>query len=1546
MQLLEKITALQEFMQDKATRQTRDGEIDSQSDFFQSMTPEILWEKAKNFISPIAEIDNAHLIELSNDSGKKVYLTVQREKVATGNVLNLYCSEINQDSFFTLDRDTELDEMVDIFCALLFPEDLSYEVTTRAYIYKPEKTVEILYFIDDFLGNYFSGADSIYENENFYIEGLAIETFLEFFLINDQKTLAPERLSKTILSDPIKKLSIDAEKIVDAISLSDNQQIALGKLIDKYDIKINNDYLNHQNSEIKNSLADFRKNLLEKLIYYAKREQVIPEAELTEMARSKLSTDLVATGLNLAESNALLDKVIQSHTQAKIGLEKSIAMTRQGVILAPALIQALNGHADSLSYMTTLITADMGVNQAYTHFIQHPVFVKRFPKSAAILTKFIHAAASPVAKILVISSFFELSEQLANSPLNSPEHQEAKALLLDNSIIFASMFAECLGLELGPGGLLLDLGITIHQLIISANYLREHYHLRTSVWDGVKFSLGFNSFVQEILMERELLRFFLTYINQFSEMLNVHFNHAILKLPKFIEAEPISIPASEFPSFLLEQIRLNPQQAISNIKYKYTVSKLTPTANAVVTLRTRFFARKIKSQTVAYWKRQYKIQDKKNLFKLSFSSQNQTIQEDNIFSQSEKKCKYLFDIPHTMCKNLLSIGLLMPEDFSIRLLMSENFCATQKACSVKPILVEDWRVLTSTSLSSHDSHGRLQAISPLSIKGALGACFSNVKAPDSTKKIFDILFLFNPRYGHVSIDDGPFLENKQVVVLIQDSFLEEIFISEEEKTVAVLQLENFGYLHTLYYWIGHNSYPSVIYDPFSTLTIVCLPLASSKPYQINVTLIDNHALCLQKLNMEIHGFDFKQEIKIDFNPAYFLVGLFNFTAHVVYLNYVIADYKKPTQFYLHPHQMIELNNIQGTVDFIGQNGIELRLDNDSLDANLSVNRNAVYSFIIETSYKLNTFTIDTHYPRLAEDKFLLVNHLSNGIGAPLPAGMKNLRNIFFSQQGWPGGVGKYIKFSFHLPSTNLNLVFQGPYEIDNKNYLSQLIFKKNLQICVFFELDAKHLLLNHLNTFKIIVDKGFNYFLFHKTTAATVEDIKFNQTSQQFLYRDIHYLFNKEYGLVATLGAIKTQATNDGSVENFSNLLPGIPINLKNDTTITQMESGFIRVNHRKLANVSQEVKLLTKFGVQYKGLLPFSNERLSSLQAHSHTLSDPDLPAQSSWQTWIIPGILVTGIPLMIGLSLRYFFRLRQARQTAAIELAVLTHLLAQKAEAIPLIPEAANRGTPLEKLHREMTPFKMHNCILKYDGWDRIKNEKGYYQTHKDKEENKPNHAKKPLNTDILVRDCFEQLPSQLLLLQWCIGMYKKIRCANTDKKAALKTNKVIFNLANALTDLIKQHSWNKQDKKIIDHLLMSLHKVSFLLKLSDSKVYIKKSSQFTDWQRVIKFLLVFESHFNLYLKDDLFSKVNQALAQLNALVFSIKPVFAKKLQEPHRQTIKQLKAKFSSNVENDTTFPFKQAPIPKTNSLFFLLPTREASSANSSCMNSPSRAEISAK
>ncbi len=1295
----------------------------------------------------------------------------------------------------------------------MFPNDLSSEITHSYFSYSQEKKAEILSFTDALLNI----AHPAYNQGDKFLEGVSTETFYKLFLIDNQE-IAPHKYPiDTILASRHPQLSLSAEKMVDTVVfLAKDQQIALAKLINQYHIPLSQ-IQSEKSDQISETLATFRKTLFEKLTTHGAKGQIIEEPELIKIAQTLLSSELIANGFDSNESRILLDKVVQTHHHAKNSIAKFIDGARQTTLLAPALIQALNGHSDGLIHMVKLIAADTSINHVYLRLIIHPTFVDRFPKTATVLSKSAHSIASPVAKILVLASFFELSEQLADNPVDSPEYQQAKSLLVDNTIIFSSLFAEALGLELGPAGLLIDLGITIHQLMISTDYLKKHYHLQISLWEGIKFNLGFDSAIQEILNEREILRTTLLQINQYSESLKLNFSYALIKIPKVIETSHLPISEKLVPIKLLQEVKSKPCIAISTQKYGY-YCYYNGGFFSIALLENDF-----------YYKRQYQIKSYHQPFHVQFSLQNQvTRQENNIFVQSEKKCLEFF---YPLSLPQRANYLLGECRRIITHIIWSSYCVIQQ-CSSKPILTAGWSISAST-ISAINSEGRDQMTSWVRIEGSLGGLLINKNIADKSNCHLNTLILFIPQYGDMQLSDGNFLANKTVYLLIQDSLLADVLVKPEKKiTASKLIFENLSVTQAIHYLVGTNNHPSHIYDNSSSTDITFFPLARTTPQQI-ISLDSNHTLHIGDQGPSFYQLDRKREIKINGHQGYSLSGQFNFTASLVRLTHIVSNYEEKIIFYNQPLQTWQINSLQGAMRIINTNNtMAIDFLVDSLDAALSLTINPSHSFLITANYNLNYFLLTR--PSIIDNNFHLTGNWRNKNSYSEYFTLPYLKKIY-STYGWPNNITKTIDFSLRLPHAGLHLTFSGPYEIQNKTYLTQFIFTQKQQpTCVLFGLEASQLMGRYLDSFKNILQQGFSVFLLHQENGL-IESIEFNPTLNCVFHLGIQYRFHPQHGLIAITGA----RNNATAIENFSDLLPDVPIDLSNDSVVAYSQSGTISVNHRQLVNLGKEVKLLTKLGEQYVGLLPRADDnplnptQPQALPIVSHDKNASLLP--SSWKDWLIPASLV-GTITTAGLLFIFCHHSRQmqphvARPIALVDMAVLTASFVQTSNALPWNIKKSQLVRPRVEKSNEIPLFT----------------------------------KKAPYDKKVIV-SFFEQVPSQLLFLHWCIGYYKKMftktACASL---TPLPTQELSLALAKTLLSLVNTFPFNNKTKKIIHRLLIHLHKISLSITSDDTTIFLETQTQLIDWQNFIKALTVFKKYFAAYLKN----KDNKDLAQLKNLL-----------------------------------------------------------------------------
>ncbi len=604
--------------------------------------------------------EEADFVELTNQEGKQCYLTLTRSTVEENNFFYVYSPDLDDRYFFKFNKAIDISEGLDIFQQILFPEISNFQIKKHYYKYPLAKQVMLENLNENLISNLPQVA-SLLRLDDVIIPYLQKEQ-LNYLLIDSLPATDLDQLANTLKDQP-QRISFPLEKMTDVFSLlSNQQQVNLGKLLHHYSININENYQHYPTSFFSPSLVEVRKTLFDQFKALALNDQVLTETQITDTIYPYLLNELIRYDFRHDEATLFLDELVSSHQTAK---NKLVTSGRQAIVLLPALLQAINGHTENLAHMAVLMLSDTGFNHLYESLIGSEAFTRYFSKTSLILNQSRLLTSAPITKILLISSFFELSRTLAQTDPETAEHEQAKALLLNNSVVFGAMFAESLGLELGPAGILLDLGITLHQLFITAEYLRSHYQLQVSYWEAIKFELGFHSIINDILLERQILHLHLQEINQLSQSLNIHFNYTLVSIPEIIELKKLTLSINEVPAIILRTAQTLKTDQISTLHYHIKINNYLSTS----ILSAPFY---IPTETIFFYKKQYKIKSADYTPYVSFYPATQGEQENNVFIHPRKKCQLLNQIS----------WLLSPRNY-------KTICVRQTS------EVEGWQVVAS-----------------------------------------------------------------------------------------------------------------------------------------------------------------------------------------------------------------------------------------------------------------------------------------------------------------------------------------------------------------------------------------------------------------------------------------------------------------------------------------------------------------------------------------------------------------------------------------------------------------------------------------------------------------------------------------------------------------------------------------------------------------------------------------------------------------------------------------------------------------------------------
>lgn len=1101
---------------------------------------ESLWKKTQNELAT-THTHNADLIELENQKGEKHYLSIKRILMNDERLNSIYCPDVNYNQFLNFKAEYDIETCIELYSQLLFPDEYAFRIRQRNYRYIFSKP-HVLKRLDEHLTGDLAWFSAYYHLDSFH-SPLIEKKLWHFFSINGNAINHNQEVSLATISGVTQPISFNLCKISEVFLLKPEQQIVIANLLNTYPILIDKDYSSYNNEYNSKHLSLFRNKLVQELKNFGKKSLTVSESTLVHLAQEYLHQELSEQGLKKQEIDSLFENHLKNFNNARLSLKKIIPVMRQIPLQIPAFLQALNGQTDNLQFMIGLTGSDMTWNQVFHTLINHENFVSTFPKSATILAKLEPLTSSPVVKFLIINSFFELTDTLSRTSVTSPEHQLAKNLLVDNSIIFSLMFVESLGLELGPAGLIFDLGITIHQLISSAEYLRQRYHLHISSWEAIKFNLGFSSEINGIFQGRELLNMNLQFVDQWSSNIRTHFKYLILKIPK-LEKKLVRISENEFPTALLNQTKKSSWKSIENLYYTYSA----------VRWRELMSVRLLQM----YYRNQYQVIHASKPFSVIFESSKSQCHEDNIFPSPLKKCHYKLEkecIPLT----------------------NQNYinCLKTKLCRSIPSSVLNWKIL----ISSQRDCTNTEVTKPLrnrfiTIQNEIGGLLYNSQKYNNKENQLDLLVLFQPEFGDMEFTDGIFLNNKNILVLIHDSMLANHVVrsSSYNQSSSKFIFHTRNYVNNIYYQLSHTELKSYIIDYSDKLYIYSLPLMADQ-LPDHVTMINNSEIVFGKKGPHFFELNTKREIKINFNLAYFLVGEFTFNSQLINLEKPVNYFPEEAIFNLALNQFFILHQPVGQYRFL--------IENTNFD--LTINIRKFYDDI--NIKKMNDF----FYVFTAIDLKLMQLIRYNDF-----ASKHSFFAIYLRQDN-----DRILTISGSLANTPMKFILEGNYSVNTQAYHIQFSIEEKSQVCIFYKFLVEDFF-DNIELIKKMITNGFTNFQFY--LEYTIEQV--NYTDDFYLkYKEINYYFDPEYQLVAISGAKLANVTN---AETFSDLLIKIPIDLRNFQEIKKLNATYLRVAKRHLFDISPQVRLITPHGTLHMGVLPIAIEPIARAQKQGFSVESP----------------------------------------------------------------------------------------------------------------------------------------------------------------------------------------------------------------------------------------------------------------------------------------------------------------------------------------------------
>lgn len=224
-----------------------------------------------------------------------------------------------------------------------------------------------------------------------------------------------------------------------------------------------------------------------------------------------------------------------------------------------------------------------------------------------------------------------------------------------------------------------------------------------------------------------------------------------------------------------------------------------------------------------------------------------------------------------------------------------------------------------------------------------------------------ILILFNPIFGNMTVEDGSFLKNQTLVVLIQNPPLADIIVNDRMRSIPSFNFTRFIYLNKLHYWVGFNSISSIIENNFDCLSIYLMPLSLDDPEQ-TITMLSTSQLIVGEKGPRFFDLENKREIIIYFKRGYFLDGYFNFISPIIKLHTPTVKSKEIAIFDLEAYQICSFENLQGTYIFCLSDIIEMNheiiIQVTRSEVKTQVTKQLNNAYFIESNQLLNFLTVN------------------------------------------------------------------------------------------------------------------------------------------------------------------------------------------------------------------------------------------------------------------------------------------------------------------------------------------------------------------------------------------------------------------------------------------------------------------------------------------------------------------------------------------------------------------------------------------------------------
>lgn len=315
-------------------------------------------------------------------------------------MIKIYCTEVNGHRELTIKPGFSIDEITQLYANLLLPKASAEELSFYYYSILTERQSRKLSIAQLTETDFFTNKQLLGQ-QHYRSEDIELEEFRELFLINGA---IPEvdRLHANIFRDRSVAISFRSKKLASTLwKLTAEQQISLGKLIEKYAIPeapwSNSE---HAHESIVSVLIQFNSQLFELFKQSAVLNRGISHEQLTKLSEQHVRSALIHEQHSPAEVNRICANIKGLHNDLKKGASNAVGYTRQGVFLAPALIQAFNGDSRGLKNIMYMMAGDVAINHVGQRLLTNRYFTQKFAKTASILSKSAGFVASPMKNFI------------------------------------------------------------------------------------------------------------------------------------------------------------------------------------------------------------------------------------------------------------------------------------------------------------------------------------------------------------------------------------------------------------------------------------------------------------------------------------------------------------------------------------------------------------------------------------------------------------------------------------------------------------------------------------------------------------------------------------------------------------------------------------------------------------------------------------------------------------------------------------------------------------------------------------------------------------------------------------------------------------------------------------------------------------------------------------------------------------------------------------------------------------------------------------------